>query len=194
MGPAASGLHHLEAHLRLALDAGRFGTWRWDRTSGATVWDRRMEELFGLEPGSFEGTYDGWISRVHPADRARVVAAVDDAVARAGTYQFEHRIMHADGTIRWLHAAGAVTTDAEGGVTGTIGCCQDVTARAEADGALKASVARFTPATKGCIASSFSFSATQPVSTANRAMGAAPPRRPSLRPTRSIACTALAPS
>lgn len=142
MGPAASGLHHLEAHLRLALDAGRFGTWRWDRTSGATVWDRRMEELFGLEPGSFEGTYDGWISRVHPADRARVVAAVDDAVARAGTYQFEHRIMHADGTIRWLHAAGAVTTDAEGGVTGTIGCCQDVTARAEADGALKASVAR----------------------------------------------------
>src|SRR5207248_11049323 len=31
--------------LRLALDAGRMGTWRWDLHTGRTLWDERLEAV-----------------------------------------------------------------------------------------------------------------------------------------------------
>ena len=45
-------------HFRLALEAGGLGTWRWDIVSGNTVWDERLESLFGLPPGGFDGSFE----------------------------------------------------------------------------------------------------------------------------------------
>ncbi len=120
-------------HLRLALDAGGFGTWRWDLHRGDVTWDPQMERLFGLEPGTFDGTFESWRSLVHPDDRERVLSAVQDAVAAKGSYQLAHRVVLPDGAVRWLEASGGATLDAAGEVTGTIGCCHDISARAEAD-------------------------------------------------------------
>ena len=43
----------LTEHFRAALEAGGLGTWRWDMATGETVWDARLEALFGLSPGGF---------------------------------------------------------------------------------------------------------------------------------------------
>ena len=61
----------LAEHFRSALEAGGLGTWRWDMATGATVWDSRLEALFGLPPGGFDGTFDTYVSLLHPEDRAR---------------------------------------------------------------------------------------------------------------------------
>jgi hypothetical protein len=40
------------------------------------VWSAETEALYGLPPGGFEGTQEGWIARIHPDDRAGVLAWV----------------------------------------------------------------------------------------------------------------------
>ena len=61
-GPSDASARELADHLELALSAGRLGTWRWDRASGITVWDPTLETLFGVEPGTFGGTFEDWVS------------------------------------------------------------------------------------------------------------------------------------
>ena len=114
-------------HFRAALDAGGLGTWRWDLASGATVWDERLEALFGLPPGGFDGSYETYVSMIHPDDRASVIATVDAAVGAKSRYRTEHRVVWPDATIHWISGAGGVTIDDRGEVTGTVGCVLDIT-------------------------------------------------------------------
>lgn len=123
----------LSTHLRLALDAGGFGTWRWDLATGVTVWDGEMERLFGLPPGAFDGTFEAWKALVHPDDWDDVMATLDHALETRGSYRLVHRINVEDGPERWIEGAGRVTLDRDGEVTGTVGCCHDVTERAALD-------------------------------------------------------------
>ncbi len=115
------------AHLALALDAGGLGTWRWNIATGETSWDPRLEVLFGLEPGGFDGTFDTYVSLLHPDDRASVLGAVHEAVRDRASYVVEHRVVWPDGSVHWLQGKGGVIIDERGAVTGTMGCVADVT-------------------------------------------------------------------
>ena len=119
----------LGEHLRLALDAGQLGTWRWDMTTGFTSWDAQLESIYGLEPGGFDGTFEMYVATLHPDDRDRVLDLVNAAVAARSRYRFEHRILLPDGVVRWVACAGEVTVDDEGSPMGTIGCVSDITER-----------------------------------------------------------------
>ncbi|MCU1396539.1 MAG: regulatory protein [Ilumatobacteraceae bacterium] len=119
----------LAEHLVLALAAGELGTWRWDKASGITLWDDGMERLFGLEPGTFDGTYEAWVAMLHPEDRERSLGTLDRAVTENDAYTTEHRVMWPDGTVRWIQGRGKTLTDERGEVIGTIGCSSDVTDR-----------------------------------------------------------------
>ena len=121
----------LAEHLRLALDAAGLGTFRWNRETGEVVWDERMEELFGFEPGRFDGTFEQYAAALHPDDRAATLAAVDEAMRTGEAYRVEHRVVLSDGTERWIAGAGRPTFDADGNVTGAIGCSRDNTPVAE---------------------------------------------------------------
>ncbi len=117
----------ISEHFRAALDAGELGTWRWHQASGETVWDERLEALFGLAPGEFDGTFDTYVSLLHPDDRASVLAAVDEAMRTKSRYRTEHRVVWPDGSIHWISGAGGVTIDDQGMATGTVGCVLDIT-------------------------------------------------------------------
>lgn len=121
----------LTDHFRLALEAGGLGTWRWDLASGNTAWDERLESLFGLAAGEFDGTFDTYVSLLHPDDRDDVFRNVADAVESKSVYRVEHRVVWPDGTTHWIAGAGGVTVDEHGQVTGTVGCSMDVTDRVE---------------------------------------------------------------
>ena len=117
----------LAEHLALALDAGGLGTWRWDIATGVVQWDSRLEALHGLAPGEFDGTFEAYTARLHPEDASTVLATVREAVAKRRSYVVNHRSVWPDGTVRWLQGKGTVITNADGEVTGTIGCVGDVT-------------------------------------------------------------------
>ena len=131
----------LSEHLRLAIEAGGLGTWRWHADTGLVVWDEPLEAMFGLAPGGFDGSFDTWVSMLHPDDRDAVLAAVEEAVAARAGYRFDHRIVRPDGSVRWIEGRGRVTVD-DGEVTGTIGCCADITDRKRAEADAEADAAR----------------------------------------------------
>ncbi len=116
-----------EHRLRLALEAGEFGTWEWDQSIGVVRWDERMEEIFGYRTGTFPATFDAWRASLHPEDQDEVLATVQQALATRSRYAVEHRIVRPDGTIRWIEGRGQVLLGPDGDVRGTTGCVRDVT-------------------------------------------------------------------
>jgi PAS domain S-box-containing protein len=136
---AAAKLEDSEARLRLALAAGGLGTWHWDIASGRTSWDDALETMFGLAPGSFDGTYDTYVATLHPDDRESVLAAVQTALVNGGTYAVRHRVVWPDGSTHWIEGLGQVTQAPDGAATGTIGCTRDITAQVEAEQQLQIS-------------------------------------------------------
>ena len=113
--------------LELALEAGRLGTWVWDMASGTTTWDVRLEELHGLPPGGFGGTFDDWLASLYPDDRAECLARVERALNDPGSYVLLHRTQWPDGSLHWIECRGRVTVDDCGAPTGTVGVAFDVT-------------------------------------------------------------------
>jgi PAS domain S-box-containing protein len=132
-----------QERLRLAHEAAQLGSWHWDLASGVTVWDEELEAIYGMPPGGFDGTFEGWEATLHPDDHDEVMAVVADAVAARSSYVLHNRIFWPDGTLRWIEAHGRVTTDHQGNPTGSIGCVRDITDRVlvqerEADAAARA--------------------------------------------------------
>jgi PAS domain S-box-containing protein len=117
----------LTERLALALEAGGFGTWRWDMATGVVEWDARLQELYGMAAGEFDGTYDAYVALLHPDDAAGTLERVQEAIRTKSAYVVEHRVVWPDGSVHWVQGKGRVTLDEAGEVTGTIGCTADVT-------------------------------------------------------------------
>lgn len=118
-----------EAHLRLALEAAQMGTWDWDFVSGKITWSDNLEPLFGLAPGSFDGTYQSFITRVHAEDREFVDRAVHHSIEYGEEYNIEFRVVKPDGMIRVCASLGQVYYDATGKAVRMAGIDMDITKR-----------------------------------------------------------------
>ncbi|MGI8795547.1 MAG: SpoIIE family protein phosphatase [Acidimicrobiia bacterium] len=124
-------LRNREAEARLALDAGRMGSWRWERATNEMFWSPEMEAVFGLDRGAHAGTFNGYVERISAEDRARVLAVIGGAVDGGNELAVEHRIARADGQVRWVECRGQAVPDT-GGMQ-WIGVAIDVTERKETD-------------------------------------------------------------
>jgi PAS domain S-box-containing protein len=87
----------------------------------------------GLEPRE-SVTLDVIMALIHPADRARVQAAVSAAASITGPLpELEFRIVRrADGAARWLLSRGEVIADEHGRPVRQIGVMRDITSNKEA--------------------------------------------------------------
>ncbi|OGQ85554.1 MAG: chemotaxis protein CheR [Deltaproteobacteria bacterium RIFOXYD12_FULL_56_24] len=90
------------------------GIWDLDVVSGKLQWSASIEPIFGFAPGSFGGTYDDFLSCVHPDDRGMVEKEVKAALAGQRPYRLIHRVIWPDGSIHHVEESGKVFTDAEG--------------------------------------------------------------------------------
>ncbi len=118
-----------EKAIRLALDAAKAGTWTWDIENGDVVWDDRMQEIFGLEPGTFDGTFEAWKKRVHPDDFDAVEKATLDSLKSLDSYEYEYRVKGNDEGWRIVTAHAAVLTDDTNKPIRMSGFAMDVTER-----------------------------------------------------------------
>ena len=118
--------------LRLALEAGRLGTWEYDLAAGRVHWSPEIEAIHGIPPGSFDGSFEAYQRDIHPDDRAWVLEAIGRHVAEGREHRLVYRIVRPDGAIRWLEAFGTFVRDDAGAAVRLIGVCSDVTERIEA--------------------------------------------------------------
>lgn len=119
--------------MELALRAGRMGTWQWDIATGKVYWSSTLEEIHGIEPGTFGGTFDDFKRDIHPDDKQRLTQALLAAIDEQTTYQLEYRIIRPDGTIAWLETRGNVYRDSDGVAESMIGVCADISSRKRAE-------------------------------------------------------------
>jgi PAS domain S-box-containing protein len=123
-----------QRRLELAVRAHGVGIFDWYVKTGRVVWTEQEQRLFGLDPGSFEGTIEGWSQRVHPEDLASTQALLQAAMARReSTVEFAFRILLPDGEVKEIEGVASILYDAAGDAERMIGVNNDVTARKAAD-------------------------------------------------------------
>ena len=93
------GLRESEARLRLALEAGRMGTWEWTIATNEVVWSPSLEATHGLAPGTFEGTFAGYQKDIHPEDREQILAAIARTLEQGEDHHIEYRIIRPNGAV-----------------------------------------------------------------------------------------------
>ncbi|WP_306225250.1 sensor histidine kinase [Bosea beijingensis] len=129
-------LRRREAELAQVQKIGGVGGLEVDLRSGFR--NRRSPEylqIHGLPPEAVQETHEDWVRRIHPEDRATVVAHFQEAVQGSATaYQAEYRIIRpSDGQIRWIAATAQIERGESGEPLRLIGAHRDVTERKEAE-------------------------------------------------------------
>jgi diguanylate cyclase (GGDEF)-like protein/PAS domain S-box-containing protein len=138
----AARLSELARNERIATQLGDaeriagLAIWEWDIVNDEVIWSPAMYRCFGYQPDGVKPSFELWLRGIHPDDRERCLARVEDAVAAGTGYEFEHRAVHPDGTVVHLHCRGDVRTDASGAPIRVVGASQDISQRIAQEDAL----------------------------------------------------------
>jgi two-component system, chemotaxis family, CheB/CheR fusion protein len=121
-------LRESEQRLRLALEAGKMGSWEWNVNTDQVFWSPTLEAIHGLEPGTFPGTFEAFRNDIHPEDRDHVLGSIKRSLAE-GDHHIEYRLVLPDGSIRWVEARGRLVREDTGTPLKMVGVCIDITER-----------------------------------------------------------------
>jgi len=130
---ANQALKQTAARLSEAQALTHIGSWEWDIAADSVTWSDELYRIFGFAPQSAAVTHGFFLERVHPDDRALIDETVRGAYADRQPFNFEHRIILADGSKRLLHARGRVMLDASGQPARMVGTAQDITEQKQAE-------------------------------------------------------------
>ncbi|MGK2930011.1 MAG: SpoIIE family protein phosphatase [Acidimicrobiales bacterium] len=114
--------------LRLAIESGDLGVWTWDVASGRVEWSDRLHKIYGLEPGSFDGTYEAYLDLIHPEDRDVSRDTIRQNTSDQNSHHTLHRTITPDGDVRWVEGWGAPIVE-DGELAAMTGVARDVTDR-----------------------------------------------------------------
>ncbi len=129
-------LRRSEAKLSEAQKISHTGNWELDLRSGVENWSDECFRIFGLEPTGKAQTYEIFSRMVHPDDRNRVVAAVNDAQYCDKKYDIDYRIIRPNGLVRYVNSRATVYRNEAGEPVRMLGTNQDITDRKLAENAL----------------------------------------------------------
>ncbi len=119
-------LRSSEAHLARAQRMASLGCWEQDVESGDLQLSEGACRILGMQPEQSRTTMESMLSLVHPEDRVSVRETIQDAPARGGCSQIDHRIVLPDGTERVLRQY-TEPFDHEASPSVLLGTVQDVT-------------------------------------------------------------------
>lgn len=123
---ADTALREVQYELQELQRVGKLGTWRLSLDTGELMWSAAVAEIFGVSIRASEPPHQEFRNRVHPRDLVRVLAAKEAAI-REGSLDVEYRIIHTNGTVRWLHSRAELIQDRFDRNLWLTGTVQDVT-------------------------------------------------------------------
>jgi two-component system cell cycle sensor histidine kinase/response regulator CckA len=115
----------------------QIGFWEWDVAQDKITWSDQLCEIFGCRPEDFAGSYHGYLALYHPDDRDRGRATIEATFRTGQPFEFEHRILRANGEVRHIHGKGRAIRNSENQTVRMIGTAQDITQRKETETALQ---------------------------------------------------------
>ncbi|MDQ1425245.1 MAG: hypothetical protein QOD72_2743 [Acidimicrobiaceae bacterium] len=126
---AQASLAEIEARVRESEALANVGSWLWDRRTGAVQWSDEFYSIHDVDPLDFDGTVDAHFRAIHPDDRDRVRAGMEESVASGRAFEGEYRIVRPNGDVRLVHVRAQPMAGSNGAVVGLRGIGQDVTSR-----------------------------------------------------------------
>jgi len=112
----------------LALTGAGDMIWDWDVSADKVFTSPETEHLLGMKRGALEGPAAVWLDVLHPLDRDRFRAALDNAVEqRRGRLTQDFRLRAVDGHHVWLSLKARPVVGSDGEVVRLVGTLTDVT-------------------------------------------------------------------
>ncbi|MFE4966151.1 SpoIIE family protein phosphatase [Streptomyces sp. NPDC056660] len=113
--------------LQHAMRAVEVGVWDWDLRTGELLMDEAALALTGLDPHTFDGRIESWVTHVHPDDMPALAAEIDKVIADRGVLSIEYRLRRPDGSINWIEDRGQLIFGEDGEPVRMIGTAWDTT-------------------------------------------------------------------
>ncbi len=108
----ARQLANSDERYALATRAANDGLWDWDIANNRTYFAPRFAEILGIASGEGTGRSDTLYNQLHPEDREAYRLRMIAHLKRESTQlSIEHRILHADGSYRWILTCGMAVYD-----------------------------------------------------------------------------------
>ena len=128
----------------LASSAGKSGVWDWNIKTGDFYLDPAVKGILGYRDDEIPNDIEAWSTHFHPDEVDRVNnAARAHMEGKTGDYHIEYRMIHKDGSIRWIDVQGKILRDSEGKAVRFVGTDTDITERRNFEEALRDSEDRF---------------------------------------------------
>ena len=134
---AETALKNSISMLNKAQEISQIGSWDWHIQENNLFWSDEIYRIFGLVPQQFTATYEGFLERVHSADRVLVQAMVEKALAGNQAYKVEHRIITPDGEEKVVLEEAEVYRDEMGEPVRMVGTVQDITEKKSVEAQLQ---------------------------------------------------------
>ena len=161
-----AALKRSEAFLAEAQHLSRIGSFAWRVATNEITWSEELYRIFEFEP-HVRVTLELIVARVHPEDLTLFHDMIERATSSASDFQYEHRLLMPDHSIKYLHQTAHGTRNEDGELE-YIGAVQDVTNRRlseEALGKARAELAHVTRVISlGALTASIAHEVNQPLS------------------------------
>jgi PAS domain S-box-containing protein len=128
-----------EMYLTEAQRLSGTGSFGWNVASGDIIWSDQTFRIFGCDQET-KPTVEFIVQRTHPEDRAAVQKAIDRASRDGEDFDFEHRFLMPDGSVKYVRAVAQAEKNTSGSIE-FAGAMADVTAVKEAERKLRRSEA-----------------------------------------------------
>jgi PAS domain S-box-containing protein len=134
-----SVLRRSEMYLTAAQTLSGTGSFGWNVAGEQMIWSDQTFQIFGCNQGT-KPTVELVVQRTHPEDRAAVQEIIDRASRGGENFDFEHRLLMPDGSVKYVRAAARAERNTSGGVE-FVGVVTDVTSVRETERKLRRSEA-----------------------------------------------------
>jgi PAS domain S-box-containing protein len=124
-------LRQSEAYLAEAQKLSHTGSFGWDVRSGEIHWSRETFRIFEYEPTA-KAKIGMVLQRTHPEDRSAVQQLIERVLRERKEFDFEHRLLMADGSVKYLRVIGSPSEN-EDGCFEFVGAVTDITERKRAE-------------------------------------------------------------
>ena len=155
---AVERLQEKQELLDLAQKSARAMAFDWYIQQDVNFWSPEQEALYGLQPGSFDGTYQSWKKLIYPPDWPLLLKAIKHA-QETGEVAVEFRVKWPDGSLHWLATNGQMFFDDQGQPFRMVGFTSDVSRRKLVEEELRRSEAFLAEAQRLSSIGSFSWRA-----------------------------------
>jgi PAS domain S-box-containing protein len=158
-------LQRREAYLAEAQKLSRTGSFGWNVASGEILWSEETFRIFECDRAT-KPSLELVLQRTHPEDRAVVRQFVERVTDDGTDWNFEHRLLTPDGSVKYVHTMARAAQNASGALE-FVGAVMDITATRRADEELhqtRAKLAHFARVTTlGELTASIAHEVIQPL-------------------------------